>query len=401
MDACRTTTAIAPAALMWKTVSEDCNLACDYCYYSSCQGRPSSDIQRIDDQLLRKVIQEMMQGSRGSTSFAWQGGEPLLAGLDFFQKVVQYQQEYAPRNTVISNALQTNGTLITREWAAFFRQYAFLLGVSLDGPAWIHDRRRKTGSGAGSYDRVMQGIALLREARVDFNILMVIHEDNVGEAETITAWLDEHHFDFVQLIPGMDFRSQEVGAEGKFLVTAEQYGMFLCQMFDWWYRDGEPRVSVRIFDNWLQRLVGQEPEMCVHRESCPSVLILEQNGEAYPCDFYIHEQYRLGDAGQQPLEALMADGSWEAFRSQKKVLAESCQACEYLHYCHGGCPRNREGHAGKDVLCESYRILYAHGEDQMRILAKKIIARQGWKLPARNERCMCGSGRKYKNCCAI
>ncbi|WP_152396696.1 anaerobic sulfatase maturase [Paenibacillus guangzhouensis] len=401
MDSCRTATMEAPAALMWKTVSEECNLACDYCYYSSCHGRPSADIQRIDDELLRKVIQEMMQGSRGSVSFAWQGGEPLLAGLDFFRRVVQYQQHYAPRNTIISNALQTNGTLVTREWAAFFRQYSFLLGVSVDGPAWIHDRRRKTGSGKGSYDRVMQGIEVLREARVDFNILMVIHEDNVHEAEAITTWIDQHQFDFVQFIPGMDFRSQDAGAEGKFLVTAKQYGQFLCQIFDWWYRDGEPCVSVRVFDNWLQRLVGQEPEMCVHRESCPSILILEQNGAAYPCDFYIHEQYRLGDAGEQSLSALMADSAWDAFRSQKQVLADACRACEYVQYCHGGCPRHRVGNAGQDALCESYRMLYAYGEDRMRRLAKMLIGRHGWKLPARNERCMCGSGRKYKSCCAI
>jgi len=401
MDSCRTATIDAPAALMWKTVSEDCNLACDYCYYSACQGRPSADIQRIDDELLRKVIQEMMQSSRGSVSFAWQGGEPLLAGLDFFRKVVLYQQQYAPRNTVISNALQTNGTLVTREWAAFFRQYSFLLGVSVDGPAWIHDRRRKTGSGKGSYDRVMQGIEVLREARVDFNILMVIHEDNVGEAEAITSWIDQHQFGFVQLIPGMDFRSQDAGAEGKFLVTAEQYGQFLCQIFDWWYRDGEPCISVRVFDNWLQRLVGQEPEMCVHRESCPSILILEQNGAAYPCDFYIDEQYRLGDAGEQSLGALMADPAWEAFRTQKKVLADACRTCEYVHYCHGGCPRHRVGNEGQDALCESYRMLYAYGEERMRRIARTLIGRQGWKLPARNERCMCGSGRKYKNCCAI
>ncbi|OPA80214.1 anaerobic sulfatase maturase [Paenibacillus selenitireducens] len=401
---CQTTRQAVPASLLWKTVSEDCNLACDYCYYSSCKGQPSPEIRRIEDSLLQKVIREMMEQSRGFASFAWQGGEPLLAGLDFFQKVVQLQAQYAPRNTVISNALQTNGTLINPAWAAFFRQYSFLIGVSMDGPAWIHDQRRKTGSGAGSYASVMRGIEVLRQEKVEFNILTVIHETNVLESAALTEWIDQNRFKYVQFIPGMDFRSQDVGAEGKYLITPKQYGQFLCEILDWWYRDGEPDVSVRILDNWLQRLIGEEAESCIHRSECPSVLVMEQNGAAYPCDFYIHDDYRLGAAGEQSLASMMLDTSWEKFRSQKGNLADACRSCAYLHYCHGGCPRNRvqgfdHDKPGQDYLCESYRMLYAYGEERMRKLAKKIVARLGRRMPARNELCLCGSGRKYKQCC--
>jgi uncharacterized protein len=404
MNTCQTMNHKAPVGIMWKTVSEDCNLACDYCYYSTCQGKPGAEIRRIDDELLHKVIGQMMESSQGSVSFAWQGGEPLLAGLPFFEKVVQLQAHYATRNTIISNALQTNGTLLNAEWASFFKKYSFLIGVSVDGPQWIHDKRRKTGSGAGSYARVMQGIEFLRKEHVDFNILTVVHEDNVGEAAALMDWLEQNQFDHVQFIPCMDFRSQDIEAEGRYLITPKQYGQFLCELFDSWYRDGNPLISVRVFDNWLQKLVGQEPELCVHRQSCPSMLILEQNGDAYPCDFYIHDSYRLGNVGEDSLIELMNKPVWDKFHMQKGNLAPSCLKCEYLHYCHGGCPRNRIGHEtidqpGIDYFCESYRVLYKYGEERMRKLARMILERQGRKLPERNERCICGSGKKAKQCC--
>lgn len=393
-----------PTSIMWKTVSEDCNLACDYCYYSTCQGQLKGDIRRIDDDLLQKVIREIMETSQGSASFAWQGGEPLLAGLPFFERVVQLQAHYAPRNTTISNALQTNGTLINAKWAEFFRKYSFLIGVSADGPEHIHNKRRKTGSGAGSYALVMKGIEALRQAKVDFNILTVIHEDNVEQAGVVMEWLEQEQIDYVQFIPCMDFRAQEVNAAGKYLVTPKQYGRFLCETFDLWYRDGKPRISVRFFDNWLQKLIGQQPELCVHREACPSILILEQNGDAYPCDFYIHDDFKLGNAGQQSLVSLMDSPKWNTFHEQKGDLSTTCKSCEYLHYCHGGCPRNRIGQQeseslGLDYFCESYRMLYAHGEQRMRKLARSLITQNNISFPGRNERCICGSGRKAKQCC--
>lgn len=394
-----------PTSIMWKTVSEDCNLACDYCYYSSCQGQLTGKIRMIEDDLLQKVIIQMMGGSQGSVSFAWQGGEPLLAGLPFFERVVQLQAYYAPPNTLISNALQTNGTLLNAKWAEFFRKYSFLIGVSVDGPEHIHNKRRKTGSGAGSYALVMKGIEELRRAKVDFNVLMVIHEDNVEKAGVLMEWLEQEQIDYVQFIPCMDFRSQEVSAAGKYLITPEQYGRFLCEAFDIWYREGTPRISVRFFDNWLQRLIGHEPEACIFREECPSILILEQNGDAYPCDFYIHDDYKLGNAGLESLESLMNSPIWNTFHAQKRQLSNHCMNCEYLHYCHGGCPRNRVGQQQSespdcDYFCESYRMLYAHGEQRMRKLAKSILKRHQISFPGRNERCICGSGRKAKLCCA-
>jgi uncharacterized protein len=235
---------------MWKTVSKSCNLTCDYCYYSSCGGKPGK-IDKIDSTILEKFIKEYMSLSNGVASFAWQGGEPLLAGLDFFKEVVFLQAKYAPKNTIISNSLQTNATLITDEWARFFKQYNFLIGVSLDGPKEINDARRVTGHGMGSFDRVMHGIEQLRKNQVDFNILTVIHQDNVGRAGELMRFYQYEGFSHVQFIPCMDFRAQETNKPGQYLITPEQYGQFLCEAFDIWYNEGQPSRSIRFFDNLL------------------------------------------------------------------------------------------------------------------------------------------------------
>jgi uncharacterized protein len=277
--------AIETIGVMWKTVSEDCNLACDYCYYSTCRGKPGPKINRIDSAVLEKFMKEYMALSKGAAGFAWQGGEPLLAGLDFFQEVVKLQAQYVPPHTIIGNALQTNGTLITERWAAFFKRYNFLIGVSLDGPQPIHDRHRVDSLGQGSYERVMRGIAHLRKYGADFNILTVIHPDNVGRAKELFRFYEQERFAFVQFIPCMSFQSQQVGQPGVYAITPQQYGDFLREAFDCWYRDGNPVMSVRFFDNMLSVYARREAEACIHRSSCSKTLILEQNGDAFPCDF--------------------------------------------------------------------------------------------------------------------
>jgi uncharacterized protein len=264
VQACLTSENHGQIAVMWKTVSEACNLACDYCYYSGCGGQPGK-IDKIDSVILEKLIKEYMVLSNGVTSFAWQGGEPLLAGLDFFQQVVFLQGKYAPKNTIISNVLQTNATLITEDWARFFKQYNFLIGVSLDGPKEINDARRVTGHGKGSYDRVMNGIKILRKYKVEFNILTVVHENNVRRAKELMEFYQNEDFSYVQFIPCMDFRAQEPNKPGRYLITPEQYGQFLCEAFDIWYNDGNPTTSVRFFDNMLSVYLHQEAELCVHR----------------------------------------------------------------------------------------------------------------------------------------
>ncbi len=400
--------------VMWKTVSEACNLACDYCYYSTCGGKPGA-VNRIDSALLERFISQFMARSNGQASFAWQGGEPLLAGLDFFREVVSLQAQYAPPGTVISNSLQTNATLITPEWAQFFKRYHFLVGVSLDGPREIHDARRVYASGGGSFNRVMQGIAHLRREQVDFNILTVIHEGNVDKGKELMDFYREHGFGYVQFIPGMDFWAQQADKPPSFLVSPQQYGRFLCQVFDLWYNGGQPVISERFMDNTMSVHLGRQAEMCTHSATCSKTLILEQNGDAYPCDFYIHEAYKLGNVGTHSLEELLASPVYRSFATLKPELPESCKSCEYLRFCYGGCPRNRRwekaapegrGVPHPDYFCASYKAFYRHSFPRMEELALQLrrqwareYAQTGLKLPGRNDLCFCGSGRKFKACC--
>jgi uncharacterized protein len=395
-------------SVMWKTVSEACNLACDYCYYSQCNGMPKR-IDRIDDHVLEKFIIEYMNISKGSVTFIWQGGEPLLAGLDFFKKVVHLQAKHAPNNTIISNSIQTNSTLINKEWAEFFKKYNFLVGVSLDGPEDINDARRVMGSGKGSYKSIMRGIEHLKEANVDFNILTVLHEKNITRATDLMKFYEEQNFPYVQFIPCMDFRAQEINQPGVFLITPKQYGDFLCEAFDVWYNDGHPKTSVRFFDNMLAVYLNQHSGLCIHRESCPKHLVLEQNGDAYPCDFFIHEDYRLGNVGVDSLENLLNNKLMDNFLSLKPKLPDQCKSCEFINLCHGGCPRNRirdNNEIDIEYFCESHKQVYRYAHERMLKVASNIkkqrlreLVKAEFKLPGRNENCICGSMRKFKKCC--
>lgn len=408
MNTCGTIVNRGIAGVMWKTVSEACNLACDYCYYSRCNGRPEK-IERIDDELLEKFIREYMAIKKGIVPFAWQGGEPLLAGLDFFERVVQLQVKYAPKNTVISNAIQTNGTLINKEWAAFFKKYHFLVGVSLDGPEEMNDARRVTGSGKGSFTSIMQGIQYLREAKVDFNILTVLHEDNIFKAKELMNFYQSEGFSHVQFIPCMDFQSQDINQPGNYLITPRQYGDFLCEAFDVWYNNGDPQISVRFFDNILAVYLHQQAELCTHQQTCPKTIIFEQNGDAYPCDFFIHNQYKLGNIRNESLESLINNEIMEEFSAKKPALPAQCQSCEFLPLCHGGCPRNRIGENNElivEYFCQSYKQLYRYVHEGMLEVATHVKKRKinqykkaGNILPGRNEYCICGSTKKFKKCC--
>ncbi|MNW28834.1 Anaerobic sulfatase-maturating enzyme [compost metagenome] len=366
--------------VMWKTVSEDCNLACQYCYYSNCKGNPGHQLNRIPSSLLETFIHQYMSRAHGNASFAWQGGEPLLAGKDFFKEVIALQTKHAVPPVNISNSLQTNGTLIDKEWAHFFKSYHFLVGVSLDGPQDLHDSRRVTASGQGSFKRVMRGIRHLQAADVDFNILTVIHDDNVRQAKAIMDFYVRENFQFIQFIPCMDFRAQQPDQPGKYLITAEQYGEFLCEAFDAWYNEGHPRVSVRFFDTMLSVYLLGEAELCTHRHSCPKTLILEQNGDAYPCDFYLSSDFKIGNIGVDSLDDILNNRLFGDFLSLKPKLPSSCITCPYLKLCHGGCPRNRqwtsrEDDPGVDYFCQSYKMIFHYAHERIVHLAEQIVQR--------------------------
>ncbi|WMT40891.1 anaerobic sulfatase maturase [Paenibacillus sp. D2_2] len=401
-------------SVMWKTVSEDCNLACDYCYYSTCGGKPGPKINRIDSVILDKFIKEYMEQCNGAAVFAWQGGEPLLAGHEFFEEVVQLQAQHARPNTVISNSLQTNATLINDRWASFFKKYNFLIGVSLDGPQEIHDSRRVNSAGKGSFDRVMAGIEHLCRHQVDFNILTVIHKGNVGKAKELLQFYRENGFNYVQFIPCMDFRSQQVDKPGVYEITPQEYGDFHCEVFDEWYNDGSPEISIRFFDNILNVYLNRDAELCIHRAECPTSLVLEQNGDAFPCDFFINDEWKVGNVGTDSIPSMLAHPNFERFRRMKPALPEKCRTCDWKKLCYGGCPRNRkwspEGdQSSPDFFCQSYMQIYDYAHERIFELGQRLRNEMyshnlknyfKGKTPGRNDPCPCGSNKKYKACCA-
>ena len=395
-------------SVMFKTVSTDCNLDCAYCYYrESLEGTRVR--RRIEPRLLETFIPQYMAyvADVGVASFAWQGGEPTLAGLPFFERVVALQARHARPKTTISNALQTNGLLLNDEWGAFLKTYNFLVGVSVDGPRELHDRLRTAKSGRGSFDLVMRGVDVLRRHGVQFNVLCVLGPHNVERPRELMRFYREQGFSHVQFIPCMDFQAMEPEKPPVFQITAEQYGAFLRDAFDEWYAEGGPRISVRIFDNFLQSHLGVPNDSCVHADSCDAGIVVEYNGDAYPCDFYVHPRWKLGNVVEQPLRDVLYSPIRADFIRQKRPLPPACQACEWLSVCKSGCPRNRAD-GGPDYFCASYKAFFPHADERLRSLTARIEQRSRYLhrlrldpslVNRRNDACPCGSGKRQRQCC--
>jgi len=391
--------------VLFKTVSSDCNLDCSYCYYrQSLEGKRVH--RRIGEAVLDAFMRQYMQyvADARMASLSWQGGEPTLAGLEFFERVVALEARYAAPGTTISNALQTNAVLLDDRWGEFLRRYSFLVGVSLDGPEAVHDEVRRDRGGHGSFHRVMAGIDTLRRHQVDFNVLCVVGPHNVGRVGELMSFFRDEGFSHVQFIPAMDFQSVEPDLPSAYLITAEEYGEFLAGLFDEWYENGFPSTSVRTFDAILQSYLGVPNELCVYGEECNAGIVVEYNGDVYPCDFYISEHWRLGNVVEEPLESILARPDLSAFAARKLSLPSPCESCEWRRLCRGGCPRNRPGADGEpEYFCESHRRLFAHADERFRALVgrmeRRVTMRAAGGTTGRNERCPCGSGRKYKACC--
>jgi len=399
-------------AVLMKPVSADCNLECAYCFY---HGRPTDPYRSVPGlhlmslDVLTAFLRQYMPLAGPNPSFGWQGGEPTLAGLDFFRQVVRLQRRFGVSGQTVGNGLQTNGLLITREWASFLAQYNFLVGVSLDGPQEVHDRYRRNASGHGSWQRVMDAIGLLREYEVAFNILAVVNELTAQRPTEIYSFLRDRGFDFMQFIPCVE-RDPQSGETAPFSVRPQQYGDFLCQLFDLWWNDGEPDASLRTFENVLAAYLGEEPESCEHRERCDSYVVIEYNGDVYPCDFFVTETWWLGNLVETPLAEIANGHKAEEFSQIKEGPYAECDTCPWDFICHHGCSRLRLSSHGRFsrhyYLCPALKQLYAYTDKRFRELAARIRLERtraaiasGLRL-GRNDPCPCGSGLKYKQCCA-
>jgi uncharacterized protein len=406
-----------------------CNLDCEYCYFLSKERLyPDSDF-RMSGTLLEAYTRQYIEAQRvPEVTFAWQGGEPTLMGLDFFRQAVGYQQKYKKPGMRILNALQTNGTLIDDEWAAFFRDNDFLIGVSIDGPPHLHDVYRHDKGGRPTLDRVLRGVEALKRHRVEFNVLTCVNAANAPYPGEVYRFLrDEVGAQFIQFIPIVerdnDTGFQEGSAVTARTVTGEQYGRFLIGVFDEWVQRDVGRVFVQIFDVALAAWSGQRPGLCVFEETCGTALAMEHNGDVYSCDHFVEPRHKLGNMNLIPLADLVASDQQRQFGLDKRdTLPHMCRECDVRFVCNGGCPKNRllttpDGEPGLNFLCAGYMAFFRHIDRPMRLMAAElragrppanvmlILAREKaqrarqFATVGRNDPCPCGSGRKFKNCC--
>lgn len=402
-------------SLLVKPASADCNLRCRYCFYLEKSALyPETVRHRMPDEVLDTMIRTYLATEQPQYAFGWQGGEPTLLGVDFFRTITSLQERHGRRGAVVANGLQTNGTLVDDALAGHLARYRFLVGVSLDGPADIHDANRLTVDGAGSHARVLAGIEHLKRAGVEFNILTLVNRANVHRAGEVYRYLCEQGFLYHQYIECVEFDG--AGRLMPYAVDGPAWGEFLCALFDAWYPADTRRVSIRLFDSILALLVDGVQNVCHMGADCCQYLLVEYNGDVYPCDFYAAPEFRLGNVMRDSWEALLESPAYRAFGARKRAWNTRCEACEYQRLCGGDCQKNRpfEGRdpAALSPLCEGWKRFYAHTLDRFRKLADEIRAERGrrqtlWQsvaprvspAPTRNALCPCGSGRKYKRCC--
>ncbi len=426
--------------LLAKPTGAICNLDCTYCFFLSKELLYPGSRFRMAEELLERYLSQLIEAHAGAREVivAWQGGEPTLMGLEFFRRSVQLAESYRRKGQKIVHTIQTNGTLIDDEWAAFFAETGFLVGLSIDGPAELHDAYRVDKGGKGSFDRVMAGLAALKRHGVDWNALCTVHAANQEHGRAIYRFLrDDCGARYMQFIPIVERATEELlpaanegwgerardrplyvqdgGLVTERSVSASGYGRFLIDIFEDWVRRDIGEVYVQMFDVALANWFGQAPGLCVHSETCGLALALEHNGDVYSCDHYVEPAYRLGNIAESRLLDLVELPKQREFGLAKRdSLPQYCLDCEVRFACHGGCPKDRfavtpAGEPGLHYLCPSYKAFFGHIEPVMRQMcdllkadrAPSELVRRFAAADARrgrNDLCTCGSGRKWKMC---
>jgi len=403
-----------PFSLLIKPASADCNLHCEYCFYlDRCRLYPDVKRHRMADDVLEQLVKSFMATPQPIHTFAWQGGEPTLMGLEFFRKATALQARYGRSGALVANGLQTNATLIDDALAGHLARYRFLLGCSLDGPAEVHDRYRLSIGGRPSHAAALKGIAALQRHGVEFNILVLVSRANVSRASTVYQYLTSQGFFYHQYIPCVEFDA--AGNLLPFAVTGGEWGEFLCNLFDQWYPRDVHRVSIRHFDSILQMMIEGAADVCTMGRSCCQYFVVEYNGDIYPCDFFVQESLKIGNIMDTNWKDALASDAYQKFGAQKAQWNRECRRCECLNFCYGDCLKHRlfAGNPPQTLswLCEGWRQFIRYTRDRFQEIAATIMSRRSAQAnsrqrtpsasPAigRNAPCPCGSGRKYKRCC--
>ncbi len=442
--------------VMTKPIGPICNLDCKYCFYLEKEdlyeqeGRKERSSWEMPPDVLESYIRQYIeQQTVPEISFAWQGGEPTLLGVRFFRRVVELQQKYAG-DRKITNALQTNGTLLDDEWGVFLRENNFLVGLSLDGPRELHDTYRVDKKGRSSFDRVVAGLEILKKHGVEFNTLTVVSRANSQKPLATYRFLRGIGSGFMQFIPLVERSAHAPLQTGNGLiqltlaappttatprepvtewsVRSTDYGTFLSTIFDEWVRNDVGKTFVQMFDVSLGIWAGMGASLCVFGETCGTALAMEHNGDVYSCDHYVYPEYRLGNLRDIALVDMVTSPEQIKFGQDKRdTLPRYCRECDVRFACNGECPKHRfmrtpDGEWGLNYLCAGYKKFFAHVDPFMRAMANllhagrspmeimTLVAQQDrksaavkqqslWKTAGRNDPCPCGSSQKYKKCC--
>ena len=398
MNPASSISAARPFHVLTKPIGPICNLECKYCFYLEKEKLyPGEDSWRMSDAVLEKYVREYIRSQPvAEINFAWQGGEPTLLGVDFFRKVVALQKKFADGKT-ISNAIQTNGTLLDDEWCEFLAAEKFLVGLSVDGPRELHDRYRVDKNQKPTFDKVMRGLEFLKKHRVDFNTLTVVNRANSQSPLEVYRFLKSIGSEFLQFIPLVERTGNPEtslplaepplpndaptsSSVTEWSVRAEDYGHFLCAIFDEWVRRDVGTTFVQLFDTALGNWMGLGSSLCVFAEKCGAALAIEHNGDLYSCDHYVYPRYKLGNVMNHSLGAMLNSPAQIKFGNDKlDALPKFCRACEVRFACNGECPKHRfiatpDGEAGLNYLCPAYKKFFDHIDPHMKTMARLLQA---------------------------
>lgn len=424
--------------VMTKPSGPLCNIDCKYCFYlEKSKLFPDEKHWRMPDDVLESYIRQYIEAQdTPEIQFAWQGGEPTVLGVAYFEKVVELQAKYANGKT-IANAFQTNGTLLNDAWGEFLHGHNFLVGLSIDGPQAIHDAYRVDKQGRPTFHKVMRGMEFLKKHRVEFNTLTCVNRKNATQALEVYRFLRKEGSGHMQFIPIVERRVQGCendalelvlpGAPGDPSVTPwsvrpDEFGQFLCAIFDEWVRHDVGKVFVQTFEVSLMAWMGLEPNLCIFQKECGLGLALEHNGDLYSCDHFVYPEHQLGNIMEKTIAEMVSSPQQQQFgRDKLETLPQYCLDCDVRFICNGDCPKHRftttlDGEEGLSYLCAGYKQFFHHIDPYMKVMASELRARRpatsvmayarqrdlaaaGLRAPGPNDPCSCGSSRKYKKCC--
>lgn len=371
-----------PVSVLIKPASGMCNMRCDYCFYcDEAAKRQQASYGMMTEETLKNVIRKCVIPAEGACTVAFQGGEPTLRGLPFFEKAVEYAEHFNRNGVRIDFALQTNGCGITEDWCRFFAGHHFLVGVSVDGTREIHDRHRRGRDGGPTFDRVLRSVGLLEKHRVDFNILTVVHREIAENIRGIYPAYRKRGWDYMQFITCLDPLGEPRGNR-PYSLLPEAYGQFLMDLFDMWYADYRRGNApfIRQFENYVGICMGMAPESCEQRGICGVQYAVEADGSVYPCDFYALDQWKIGNFNQDRLSQMKERAEALGFLARSRNLPPQCRECKWQSLCRGGCFRSRleagETNTGLNYFCPGYRMFFDRWGETIQEIARQIQRRR-------------------------